>query len=534
MKKLLTLFLTVMMFLSVATPITASAASRPTADELDVLDVYGYCDYQEAFKCLDKINEYRIQYGRQPLRMDKTMMEIAMCRAAECAVDYSHGRPNGRLSTGVCAEDGGYGNGYVVYDGVQYDSYVFQRSKYTSNTGYTGDNYGTCGGENLAGGCRDGITAANAWYNSEGHRNNFLQSGDKATGIGCFEYCGFSIYIQIFATFNPDEEVFPADYPTGKVQRTFKVEACNVDGNAYANKYSLFTTIMDIEYDTPQYSGQTYYVKDTGDQLVLRIRDCTAGYSTMIIDPSKVTYSSGNPDKVSVDENGIFTVLVNENTTATLYTEYLGKRYPVTITIKKVNQSEPTQKEDNNPPSNEDNDSDTNIPTNVETEAEVAPILNGWQKIYNKWYLYDYGRALSGWQKVNGKWYYLNASGAMQTGWVKSGKKWYYLNNSGVMQTGWQKVNGKWYYLNASGAMQTGWIKLKNKWYYLNASGAMQTGWVKSGKKWYYLNGSGAMQTGWIKLKNKWYYLNGSGAMATGWNRINGKRYYFYSSGALR
>ncbi|MBQ9229222.1 MAG: hypothetical protein IJ168_10395, partial [Eubacterium sp.] len=445
MKKILIMLITAVLLLVSTTPITAQAASRPTADELDVLDVYGYCNYQEAFKCLDCINQYRADYGRQPLVMDKTLMEIAMCRAAECAVDYSHGRPNGKhideLVTGETS---------IVYDGVEYDILVFDRSKYYGN--YTGNNYGGFSGENLVSGCFDGKTAALSWYNSSGHRNNFLQSA-KSTGVGCFEGVGFSVYIQIFCTYEAEQVITASDCSVEPVLRTIKVEACNVDGNLFARKYILFTDIMDVEYSQEQYSGDANYCVGDKDKLVLRIRDNIEGYDTLIIDPSKVSYSTSEPSKVSIDENGVFTVLVNENTTATMFTEYQGRKYPVTISIKKTDSVKPQQDPETPPADNDDSgDSEDDI------LQPVAPtLLNGWQRFGDTWYFYDYGRALTGWKYINGHWYFMNSSGAMQTGWQWVNGRWYFMNGSGAMQTGWQWVNGRWYFMNGSGAMQTGW-----------------------------------------------------------------------------
>jgi glucan-binding YG repeat protein len=157
----------------------------------------------------------------------------------------------------------------------------------------------------------------------------------------------------------------------------------------------------------------------------------------------------------------------------------------------------------------------------------------GW--IYDSgWYfLNDKGLMKTGWIFDNG-WYLLNSKGLLQTGWVKESGQWYLFNKSGLMQTGWVKDSGKWYYLDNSGTMETGWEKISGQWYYFNKSGQMQTGWEKISGQWYFMNISGQMQTGWEKISGQWYFMNASGQMQTGWERISGQWYFMSASGQMQ
>lgn len=225
-------------------------------------------------------------------------------------------------------------------------------------------------------------------------------------------------------------------------------------------------------------------------------------------------------------------------------------------------------------------------------------VRQGWQKIDDVWYLYDYkGNMLYGWQEVDGVkyyldestgemktgwlklddvWYFFLSSGAMATDWAKDGDYWYYLdpetgamqtgwikvrgnwfylrpsgsmvvglkhidellyyfNNYGVMQKGWQQVSGKWYYFNGSGAaVKNGWLNVKGNWFYMNQNGVMLTGWQKIKGNWFYLNNYGVMQTGWTKVKGNWFYMNKYGVMQTGWIKLSGKYYYLNSYGVMQ
>lgn len=320
MKKLLSLILSLAMIFSVfaISETTAFALHHPD-DELDTLDVYGYCNYEKSFECLEYINQYRAEVNASPLTMDKTQLEIAMCRAAECAVFASHSRPNGEPMEGYSKV------GYTVYDQVKYEvSYFLQ-----SSTKYLFD-------ENLTLGSPQGAKgAAQSWYNSEGHRATMRDHTLKSTGIACFEYLEFEIWIEIFATFEANEPVSINNYPSSKL-RTIKVDVVNNFATEEKSNHSLFVDIIDTEYDEEQYSYQTDYLQNEQDRMVLRIKEgASVHWNTVIIDPSKVKYSTPDTDKISVDSDGTFTVLVNENTTATLCATYQGKTYTKQINIVK-------------------------------------------------------------------------------------------------------------------------------------------------------------------------------------------------------
>ncbi len=158
-------------------------------------------------------------------------------------------------------------------------------------------------------------------------------------------------------------------------------------------------------------------------------------------------------------------------------------------------------------------------------------LAKGWVRYSAKWYYFGSDNVMKkGWLKQKNQWYYLS-TGPMATGWTKVNNKWYYMNSSGVMQTGWQKIKDVWYYLNTDGSMQTGWKKLGNYWYYMDGQGAMVTGWRKIGGSWYYMLSSGRMKTGWLKDDDKWYYLEEEGQMRYDSLDYKGKTYHFNKSG---
>ena len=105
-------------------------------------------------------------------------------------------------------------------------------------------------------------------------------------------------------------------------------------------------------------------------------------------------------------------------------------------------------------------------------------------------------------------------------------------NNNSNSNSGDSDKNG-WvkenrnWYYYKSNAKQTGWQKVDGKWYYLKANGVMQTYWYLENGKYYFLGANGSVRTGWQNIWGKWYYFDSDGVMQTGWQKIDGEWYYF-------
>ncbi len=74
----------------------------------------------------------------------------------------------------------------------------------------------------------------------------------------------------------------------------------------------------------------------------------------------------------------------------------------------------------------------------------------------------------------------------------------------------------------------------ENRNWYYYKSNAKQTGWQKVDGKWYYLKANGVMQTYWYLENGKYYFLGANGSVRTGWQNIWGKWYYFDSDGVMQ
>lgn len=111
-------------------------------------------------------NEERSKRGIKTLEYDSKLTEAANKRAEEIAEWFSHDRPNGT----EC---------FTVLD--EYDI------KYWG------------AGENIASNYSSPEQVMNAWMNSEGHRENILDSYFRQMGAGFYEEDGIEYWVQIFA-----------------------------------------------------------------------------------------------------------------------------------------------------------------------------------------------------------------------------------------------------------------------------------------------------------------------------------------------
>lgn len=110
--------------------------------------VHGKFNFDYSNEMFKYINDYRAQNGLRKLDYDFSLVEPAMIRAAECSVNFSHTRPNGKSWTTA----------------IQWES---------------------AAAENIAMGFANPREATDGYYGSESHRVNML--GDYTrVGVGVF------------------------------------------------------------------------------------------------------------------------------------------------------------------------------------------------------------------------------------------------------------------------------------------------------------------------------------------------------------
>lgn len=142
--------------------IPVSAAQSYTLD----FTISGTYDYAQAQQVLEILNAERAAEGLSAFTLDPVLTEMAMQRAAECSVYYSHTRP----------------------DNTQWYSLVQANSQYY---------YGAYA-ENIAAGQRSASAVMTAWMNSQGHHDNIMNPEHTSVGLGCFYQNGTISWVQLF------------------------------------------------------------------------------------------------------------------------------------------------------------------------------------------------------------------------------------------------------------------------------------------------------------------------------------------------
>ena len=219
--------------------------------------------------------------GLGELKYDYGLEKVAMQRAAELALYYSHTRPNGT----VC---------FTAYPSNLYASI----------------------GENIAWGYTttqsmfEGWAEENEPYSKQGHRRNMLSSGFVSVGIGCFRYNNRLYWAQEFSSRTSTDA---ASTPSGTV--TVEVLASNI-------------TELGIE-------GGKVGV-ELGNQLPLSDIQVTATAShdsytqTVACTIPGLTWSVANQDIASISGNSILG-LSKGNTTLTCSVGSLSGQAPVKV-----------------------------------------------------------------------------------------------------------------------------------------------------------------------------------------------------------
>ena len=184
--------------------------------------VKGTSNYTYAYEVLDIVNAERKKQGLNPLKMDESLLDSAMIRAAETVIYWDHIRPNATECFSI--------------------------------------NPDKMNGENIAIGWNSGNATPESvmegWMNSPGHRANILTESFKSMGVGHIVVDGVNYWVQCFGQ---GEAVEPAKKQTGSVTRTNKVEV--VDAAIWlSTKYTSDVTIRVGEQTSRQiYTNNTVF-----------------------------------------------------------------------------------------------------------------------------------------------------------------------------------------------------------------------------------------------------------------------------------
>ncbi len=419
--------------------------------------------------------------------MDTDLLVAAMQRAAETSIYWSHTRPSGESCTTV-----------------------------SSNVS----------GENIAAGSSAFGPAfiMYQWMNSEGHRNNILNSNYQSIGIGVFEMNGYIYWVQDFG-----RSTAASVSKSGTSSETFSVD---IDPDTIQSSLILSASSTSLS---------------VGDSTTLSARLTNSGmsdlgnvYATLV--NSSLKWSNGNTSAAKVDSSGKVTAAGNGSAKITAKTNGGKLSSSVTITcssgeLKKVNGVWGHYKNGKLQTSYTGFASNSSGKWYVE-KGIVSKSTNGVFKdktgaigTAGNWYYVINSKVNTG---FTGLAHYKNASGwwyitkgkvdRSYTGLAKNQNGWFYVNSGGVDRSysGFAKnSNGKWY---VSGGKVTktkngvlkdskGAIGAKNSWYYVLNS-KVQTGFTglanySNASGWWYITKGKVDRSynGLAKNKNGWFYL---------------------------
>lgn len=235
--------------------VRVQAASDQTAVQLKLSQ--GIRRYDYAYQVLDLVNQERAKKNRNPVTMDKNLLECAMTRAEELTVYASHTRPNGSI--------------------------CFSAFPYFEDPS-----------ENLA--INQGTPEAvmESWIESSGHYTNIMNSKNVSVGIGCYSQNGHLYWIQCFSSHAAETCTQPANQNVSPV-------------------LSVLPRLVNIHFNVSS------PVKFTEEQKTLTIYATCNGFSYMSssLDPSSFTWSTGDPSVATVDQSGVIRLKSKGNTTVT-------------------------------------------------------------------------------------------------------------------------------------------------------------------------------------------------------------------------
>ncbi len=210
--------------------------ARPVqaASKSSTIYIEGESNYDYAYKVLTLLNKEREAVGAEPLIMNSELLDAAMQRAAEIAIDFSHYRPNGTLCFTLC------------------DIMM---------------------GENIAAGQTTPKAVMDSWTKSQGHYENIINEDYQSVGIGVFYNNGIYYWVQCFSTSNQNEiktQGVTTDTYKVKVKGTLSFRVSPASKTLKKNKtvsLKVYVTNRSYSYFTAQIRSKSLTYKTSNKKI---------------------------------------------------------------------------------------------------------------------------------------------------------------------------------------------------------------------------------------------------------------------------
>lgn len=309
-QRIASVFLTLVFCLGLAVPAWADSTVTVKVD----LEV----DYSAAYEALEELNALRREAGIGELVMDAAMMEMAVRRAAECAISFSHTRPDGQ-----------------GFDTARPSGTTYEKQDMAENI------------LRDPGGNATPAAVTQSWYDSPGHYTNMMNEKYASVGIACVrDRAGHAYWVQDFTAAAGTPE---AALSSGQESFFFSIETAEqyIDLQLSETKLHMETGEKVVVYVC---NGDTPVVPDiirTSDESVAALTMENGGVCVIAAGAGNATLTlgfSGYSTEVAVtveqsveleslvlaDLEGGYSVEVGENLYTTVYFRPQGApEYPI-------------------------------------------------------------------------------------------------------------------------------------------------------------------------------------------------------------
>jgi hypothetical protein len=185
------------------------------------LTVVGNLHYEYIMPIVESVNKERKKDGASTLTMSAELSKLAMLRAMESSINWTHTRPDGTLCLTVTLNGKGY-SGVIL-------------------------------AENIAAVHKTPEAVMESWMKSEGHRTNIMNNDFKQIGVGCFETADIFYWVQLFGDGNDTSMLKSSLYPNEvPFYRTLENAECVIPVYENLMGYFMIGTDIGISASTAQ------------------------------------------------------------------------------------------------------------------------------------------------------------------------------------------------------------------------------------------------------------------------------------------